>query len=202
MANYMMNPGNYPVNLNLTEYQKQALIQMLANSGQNQNQQPQQWGTGGMPQNNASQGFPPQGQGQGQPLEFKGVFVDNFEQAKGYPVPLGGSCIMMDKNNLRLYIKQVDGDCNPAYTRYRLVLDEGHINTQAQTQQIQAPVAPVENIDQQSQSNENKGEQMVKELLDTIKQLKENQITLTDRVDKAFGIVDNRLKQLEGSSDT
>ena len=198
MPNYMMNPGNYPANINLTEYQRQALIQMLSNPNMMQNQQGQQWGNS---QNNTSQGFTPSSN-QGQPIESKLVFIENFEQAKGYPVPLGGSCIMMDKNNLMLYIKHVDGDCNSAYVKYELRLVDGASTPQQQSQQIQTQGTQGEKQDQQLQSNQTQGEQMVKELLDTIKQLKENQISITERIDKAFGIVDNRLKQLENSSDT
>lgn len=152
----MMNPGNYPANINLTEYQRQALIQMLSNPNMMQNQQGQQWGNS---QNNTSQGFTPSNN-QGQPIESKLVFIENFEQAKGYPVPLGGSCIMMDKNNLMLYIKHVDGDCNSAYVKYELRLVDGASTPQQQSQQIQTQGTQGEKQDQQLQSNQTQGEQM------------------------------------------
>lgn len=193
MQQYMMNPNNYPIDL--SAYQQQLMMQMMQQQQrQNQNNMMNQgnW-QNQQGQNNQNTSY--------NNRQFIGVFVDSFEQAKDYPVPIGQPVVFMNSNNNMIYTKRMLDNGDIVYNKYRFeVLDgqlENNMNQSQNTQNTQS-----ENINQQPQNNKNKGEQMVAELLETIKQLKENHDNLTERIDKAFGIVDNRLRQLEKVDDT
>ena len=192
MQPYMMNPGNY--NLGMSPYQLNSLMNLLNGQGGNgQNNNNMNFMQGNMNYNQQMQ----QSQQNNPNIEFVGAFVDNFEQVKNYPIPLGGIVLLMDKNNSKLYTKQLSPQGDPIYNVFKIEnVDGNSINTQ-QSQDIQSQQAYIENNNQQNNNNSNQGEQIVADLLNSIKQIKEDQSSLKDKIDKAFIIVDNRLKQLE-----
>lgn len=117
---YFMNPGNY------TPYQANVYNQPIQQGyGQPMQQgynQPMQQGYGQPMQQGYGQ---PMQQGYNQPMQqtqqkvdFQGAFVSNFEEVKGYPVPLGSAVLLMDKDNNKFYLKALGNDGNPVVSTF------------------------------------------------------------------------------------
>lgn len=99
---YMMNPMNYSM---MTPYQSQMM------QGNMFGQQPQQMMTGAGLQGNMPQMQAPR-------QDFIGAFVNNFDDVKSYPVPLGGTVMLMEKGSSKFYMKTIDNNGNPMINTY------------------------------------------------------------------------------------
>lgn len=99
---YMLNAMNYGM---MTPYQNQIM------QGNMFGQQPQQMMAGA-----GLQGSMPQMQAPKQ--DFIGSFVNNFDDVKSYPVPLGGTVMLMEKGSSKFYMKTIDNNGNPMINTY------------------------------------------------------------------------------------
>lgn len=99
---YMMNPMNYSM---MTPYQNQMM------QGNMFGQQPQQMMAGAGLQGNMQQMQAPR-------QDFIGAFINNFDDVKSYPVPLGGTVMLMEKNSSKFYMKTIDNNGNPMINTY------------------------------------------------------------------------------------
>lgn len=87
---YMMNPGNYAA---LTPYQQQFMQPMQSMYSQ----------TTQMSYNQMNQIPKP---------DFIGAFVNNFDEVKSYPIPIGSTIMLMEKNSNKFYMKMIDNNGN------------------------------------------------------------------------------------------
>lgn len=99
---YMLNAMNYGMT---TPYQNQLMQNNMFG------QQPQQ-----IMQGMGLQGNIPQMQTPKQ--DFIGSFVNNFDDVKSYPVPLGGTVMLMEKCSSKFYMKTIDNNGNPMINTY------------------------------------------------------------------------------------
>lgn len=117
---YMMNPMNYAM---MTPYQYQTMQQTPQMFTQ-QNMNMPMYGQQG-------------GQMQVQRQDFIGAFVNNFEDVKGFPVPLGGTVMLMEKGSNKFYMKTIDNNGNPMINTY--VFQDLSINTDGnKTEQVKS----------------------------------------------------------------
>lgn len=189
MQGYVQNNG-YPIDLSI--YQN-ALAQLLNNlQRQNQGQNMMQQNNNMMVPNQQQQN------NYNNNVQFIGSFVNSFEEAKQFPVPLGGTVLLMDSNNCRIYTKQINNQGDPIYNVFRFESVDGIIGNQQQPQQD----TQGENNNQQVNNNPNSLEQLMTQLVNTINQLKENQDTMNKRMGAGFDYVNKRLKQIDGIDDT
>ena len=98
---YMMNPMNYAM---MTPYQSQ-VMQQAPQMFTQQNMSMPMYGQ-------------QSGQMQVQRQDFIGAFVNNFEDVKGFPVPLGGTVMLMEKGSNKFYMKTIDNNGNPMINTY------------------------------------------------------------------------------------
>lgn len=90
---YMLNPMNYNI---MTAYQNQMMQpNNMFNQPVMQNQQ--------MPTTKQ---------------DFIGAFINSFEDVKSFPVPLGGTVMLMEKGTSKFYMKTIDNNGNPMINTY------------------------------------------------------------------------------------
>lgn len=202
----MMNPGNYGIDP--TAYQQQLLIQQLLSNPQTRLAIQQMLGNnfsgnmGQMPQmTSIPNGQNPQvlNNQNNNSSEFTGTFtmVDNFEQVKGWPVPIGGMVILMEKNNKKFYIKSLDTSGNPLISTFRF---EEYVETP------KADIVPnntqFNNIDIQNSGNVEDNKVLMEQYLELARQIKENQDNFQKKVIQEFNTVNKKFKQLEENGNT
>jgi hypothetical protein len=51
-------------------------------------------------------------------VDFNGVVVNDFEDVRQYPTPLGGVTLLLNKKDKRFYIKQLDNNGTPIIETY------------------------------------------------------------------------------------
>lgn len=149
---YMMNPMNYSM---MTPYQSQMM------QGSMFGQQPQQMMAGAGLQGNMPQMQAPR-------QDFIGAFVNNFDDVKSYPVPLGGTVMLMEKGSSKFYMKTIDNNGNPMINTY--IFQDLSMSTDGKKENT---------IKTENESNSSE--------METFKQ----------NVTNAMREVDNRLKDLE-----
>ena len=90
---YMLNPMNYNI---MTAYQNQMMQpNNMFNQPVMQNQQ--------MPTTKQ---------------DLIGAFINSFEDVKSFPVPLGGTVMLMEKGTSKFYMKTIDNNGNPMINTY------------------------------------------------------------------------------------
>ena len=103
---YMLNPNNY----NLTPYQQSVAQQQMFGQQMFGQQIPMQ------PVQQVQQGqynsiLPKQ--------DFTGAFINDFNEVKEYPVPLGGTVLLMEKGANKFYMKALDNSGNPVISTFK-----------------------------------------------------------------------------------
>lgn len=51
-------------------------------------------------------------------VDFQGVIVNSFDDVKTYPVPLGGTVLLLNKNASKFYLKSLGENGNPVVETY------------------------------------------------------------------------------------
>lgn len=60
-----------------------------------------------------------------QKIDFNGVLVNSFEDVKSYPVPIGGTILLLNKSNNKFYLKSLDDKGDPVIETYSFEVSGG-----------------------------------------------------------------------------
>ena len=145
---YMMNPSNYGA---MTPYQQQLM-----------NQQPMQSMFNQSPQVAYSQ------MNQAPRQDFIGAFVNNFDEVRGYPIPIGGTVMLMEKSSNKFYMKMMDNSGNQLINTF--TFEDASVD---------------KTLDEKQTKNDSK-----KEDVESIKELKKE-------ITEAFNLMHTRITKLE-----
>jgi hypothetical protein len=53
-----------------------------------------------------------------QKVDFQGIVINSFDEVKSYPVPLGGTVLLLNKGTNKFYLKSLDNNGNPIIETY------------------------------------------------------------------------------------